>query len=88
MRLLFANPNLSTDIKVKFMNGLSKLDAKGIKDLDDILDKQGGFTDEAAARHRKDYGGFSDIDALLQFGCFACIPDFEYKKTVYNNFLT
>jgi hypothetical protein len=38
MRLLFANPNVSIDVKTKFCDGLAKLDKKGIKDLDDILD--------------------------------------------------
>lgn len=44
MRLLFANPNITTEKKVKFMRGLQRLDEQGIKDLDDILDSQGGFT--------------------------------------------
>lgn len=47
------------------MNGLAKLDPEGIKDLDEILDKQGGFTQQAADRHIKEFGEFSDIDILL-----------------------
>lgn len=44
LKLLFANPNVDTDTKMRFMRGLQKLDEQGIKDLDDILDRQGGFT--------------------------------------------
>jgi hypothetical protein len=66
MRLMFANPGLATDIKVKFMKSLQKLDEASIKELDNILDSQGGFTPEAAARYKKDFGPFSDQDVLLE----------------------
>ena len=58
MKLLFGNSNIDTETKMKFMRGLQRLDAEGIKDLDDILDRQGGFTQQAAERHRKDFGGY------------------------------
>jgi len=70
------------------MRGLSRLDEQGIKDLDDILDSQGGFTKEAAERHIKDFGCYSDQDEMLQNGCYSCIPDFEHKKKIFNYFLT
>ena len=87
MKLLFANPNVDTDKKMRFMRGLQKLDAKGIKDLDEILDRQGGFTEEAAERHRKDFGGYEDRDALLEKGCLAMLPQFDVKKKLFNDLL-
>ena len=68
------------DVKKKFLKGLQKLDEPGIKDLDKILDSQGGFTQQAADRFKKDFGGFTDQDVLLEHGCIAMIPDFAHKK--------
>jgi len=87
MRLLFANPDVERGLKVRFLRGMQRLDEAGIKDLDDILDRQGGFTPEAAARHLKDFGGFNDQDVLLEGGCFACIPDWETKQDTFGKFL-
>ena len=66
MRLLFANPGLKKEMKIKFMKCLQKLDHESIKELDNILDSQGGFTPEAADRFRKDFGPFSDQDVLFE----------------------
>ena len=66
MRLLFANPGLNKEMKIKFMKCLQKLDNESIKELDNILDSQGGFTPEAADRFRKDFGPFSDQDVLFE----------------------
>ena len=60
LRLMFANPGLAKDMKIKFLKSLQKLDKNSIKELDNILDSQGGFTPEAAARYLKDFGPFSD----------------------------
>ena len=87
MRLLFANPTLGTETKVKFMRALQHLDKQGVKELDEMLDSQGGFTQEAADRHRKEFGGYTDQDALFEGGCYACIPDFEHKKELFGKFL-
>ena len=87
MKLLFANPEVDTETKMKFLRGLQKLDKKGIEDLDDILDKQGGFTEEAAARHKKDFGGYEDRDSLLEKGCFSMLPQIDSKKQIYTAFL-
>jgi hypothetical protein len=87
MKLLFANPDVDTETKMRFLRGLQKLDKKGIEDLDEILDSQGGFTEQAAARHRKEFGGYEDRDFILEKGCFAMLPQFEKKKEMYNAFL-
>ena len=87
MKLLFGNSNIDTEIKMKFMRGLQRLDAEGIKDLDDILDRQGGFTQQAAERHRKDFGGYEDRDAILELGCLAMLPQIDHKKKMFNDFL-
>ena len=87
MRLLFANPKLPTDKKVAYMDAISRMDAKAIKLLDDMLDSQGGFTPQAAERHLKEFGPYSDLDALLQHGCYAMIPDFEHKKKLFYKYL-
>lgn len=42
------------------------MDVQGVKDLDEILDSQGGFTQQAADRFIKDFGGYSDADVLLE----------------------
>lgn len=63
------------------------MDAQGIKDLDEILDSQGGFTQQAADRHLKEFGGYTDQDALLEHGCLSCVPDFAYKKERFTKFL-
>ena len=39
LKLLFANPEIETNTKMRFLRGLQKLDKKGIEDLDEILDK-------------------------------------------------
>ena len=36
------------------------MDKESISVLDDILDSQGGFTQQAADRHLKDFGAYSD----------------------------
>ena len=87
MKLLFGNPNIDTETKMKFMRGLQRLDAEGIKDLDDILDRQGGFTQQAAERHRKDFGGYEDRDAILELGCLAMLPQIDHKKKMFDDFL-
>lgn len=44
LRLLFANQQLDLTIKKKFLRAMQTFDAEAVKDLDDILDSQGGFT--------------------------------------------
>ena len=66
---MFSNPDAKTvskETKMKFLRGLQKLDEQGIKDLDHILDSQGGFTKQAAERFTKDFGGFNDADVLYE----------------------
>lgn len=87
LKLLFANPNVDTDKKMRFLRALQKLDAQGIKDLDEILDSQGGFTQEAADRHKREFGGYEDRDAILEKGCLAMLPGIDAKKKMFNDFL-
>ena len=84
---MFSNPNLDKDKNVAFMNSIAKMDEKSIKVLDDMLDSQGGFTPQAAERHLKDFGSYSDLDELLQHGCYAMIPNIEHKKLLFYNYL-
>lgn len=82
MRLMFANTSLAKDMKIKFMKCMQKMDEASIKELDNILDSQGGFTKEAAERYIKTFGPFSDQDVLLEQGCYMMLPDFDHKKAM------
>lgn len=90
LRLMFANPDVTAvpiALRKKFLSAVQRMDKKSIADLDDILDSQGGFTQQAADRHLNDFGPYSDQDALLEHGCLASIPEWEHKKTTFTKML-
>jgi len=55
------------------------MDDEAIKNLDNILDAQGGFTKEAAKNHLESFGPKNDLDVLMEEGCFAMLPELETK---------
>jgi len=88
MRLLFANKQLDLATKSKFLGSMQTFDENAVKILDDMLDSQGGFTEMAAARHRRELGTYNDTDLLQDRACYAMIRDFDSKKEIYTKMLT
>ena len=88
MRLLFANTKLDMATKQKFLGSMQTFDENAVKILDEMLDSQGGFTNQAAARHRRELGTYNDTDLLQDRACYAMIRDFDHKKQVFQKMLT